>query len=71
MGTSLDKVSREFSAVGAAAASKAPSTTSTAFEQVISTYQRERHPGPLTQTEVRAAPVRAVLGNQAVDGDTT
>jgi DNA-binding PucR family transcriptional regulator len=41
------------------------------FEQVISTYQRERDRWLLTQTAVRAARVRAVLGNQALDIDVT
>jgi hypothetical protein len=40
-------------------------------EQVISTYQRERDRWLLTQTAVRAARVRAVLGNQALDIDVT
>jgi DNA-binding PucR family transcriptional regulator len=38
-------------------------------EQVISTYQRERDRWLLTQTAVRAARVRAALGNQSVDVD--
>jgi hypothetical protein len=40
-------------------------------EQVISTYQRERDRWLLTQTAVRAARVRALLGDQPVDVDAT
>ncbi len=40
-------------------------------EQVIVTYQRERDRWLLTQTAVRAARVRAVLGNESVDVDAT
>jgi DNA-binding PucR family transcriptional regulator len=40
-------------------------------EQVIATYQRERDRWLLTQTAVRAARVRAVLGNEPVDVDAT
>jgi len=40
-------------------------------EQVIATYQRERDSWLLTQTAVRAARVRAVLGNETVDVDAT
>ena len=40
-------------------------------EQVIATYQRERDRWLLTQTAVRAARVRAVLGNEPVDIDAT
>jgi len=36
-------------------------------EQVVAIYQRERDRWLLTQTAVRAARVRAILGNQAVD----
>ena len=40
-------------------------------EQVITTYQRERDRWLLTQTAVRAARVRAVLGNEPLDVDAT
>ena len=40
-------------------------------EQVIATYQRERDRWLLTQTAVRAARVRAVLGSEPVDVDAT
>jgi DNA-binding PucR family transcriptional regulator len=40
-------------------------------EQVIATYQRERDRWLLTQTAVRAARVRAVLGNEPVDVDAS
>jgi PucR C-terminal helix-turn-helix domain/GGDEF-like domain len=40
-------------------------------EQVVSTYQRERDRWLLTQTAVRAARVRALLGDEAVDVDRT
>jgi hypothetical protein len=40
-------------------------------EQVIATYQQERDRWLLTQTAVRAARVRAVLGNEPVDIDAT
>lgn len=40
-------------------------------EQVISTYQRERDRWLLTQTAVRAARVRALLGDQPVEVDAT
>ena len=40
-------------------------------EQVISTYQRERDRWLLTQTAVRAARVRAVLGDEIPDVDAT
>jgi DNA-binding PucR family transcriptional regulator len=40
-------------------------------EQVIATYQHERDRWLLTQTAVRAARVRAVLHNEAVDVDAT
>lgn len=40
-------------------------------EQVIATYQRERDRWLLTQTAVRAARVRAVLGDETVDIDAT
>jgi DNA-binding PucR family transcriptional regulator len=42
-----------------------------ASEQVISTYQRERDRWLLAQTAVRAARVRAILGNEPVDLDAT
>jgi DNA-binding PucR family transcriptional regulator len=40
-------------------------------EQVITAYQQERDRWLLTQTAVRAARVRAVLGNEPVDVDAT